>query len=141
MPSATTAPTMGSTSRVRQSARCVACDAPLTGRSRTRERRLSCPHECADEFAVDAGDRLVAEPGAGEPLARALGRVDARRLHVDLFEPRLGKLGAILALFERAGDAPDPQLDAAADCGGYLSAYHHVGDREPSTGLQDPKRL
>src|SRR4029453_8621956 len=131
MPSATTAPTMGSASRVRQSALCVACDAPLTGRSRTRERRLSCPHECADEFAVDAGDRLVAEPGAGEHVAGALGRVDPRWLHVDLFESGLRKLGAILALFECAGDAPDPQLDPAAGRGRHLPAPHPPGEPRP----------
>src|SRR4029453_11943786 len=135
MPSATTAPTMGAASRVRQAALCVAGDAPLTGRSRTRGGRLSCPHECADEFAVDAGDRLVAEPGAGEHVAGALGRVDPRWLHVDLFESGLRKLGAILALFECAGDAPDPQLDAAADRGRHLPAPHHLRDREPSPGV------
>src|SRR5262245_50894890 len=143
MPSATAAPIMGSASRVRQAARCLACDAPLTGRdqSRTRERRLSSPHECADEFAVHGGDRVGAEPGAYENVARVLGGVNPRRLYVDLFKAGFGELGAVLALFECAGNAPDPQLDAAADSGGHLPTHHHVRHGEPSTWFQDAKRL
>src|SRR5262247_1137203 len=116
MPSARTAPTMGSLSRVRHPARRFACAATLTRRDRSRFR-LPSPYERADELAVDGGDGLGVESGAGQSVARALGRVDSRRLHRDIFEPGLGELGAVLGLLERAGDASDPQLDAATDLG------------------------
>src|SRR5262249_38900573 len=143
MPSATTALIMGSASRVRQPARGCVCDAPLMGRdrSRTRAHRLSGPYERADEFAIDVGDRFGAGSGAGENVARALGRVDPRRLHVDLFEAAPGELCAVLALFERAGYTPDPQLDTAADRRRHLPSHDHIGDSEPSTRLQHAKRL
>src|SRR5262245_44499956 len=106
MPSARTAPTMGSRSRVRHPARRLPGEAALTRRDRSRSR-LPGPHEGADELAIDGGDRLGTESGASEKVARALGRVDPRRLHVDPFEPGLRELGAVLGLVERAGDAPD----------------------------------
>src|SRR5262245_47744696 len=143
MPSATTAATIGSASRLRQPGRWSTCDASLMERvrSRTPTHRLSGPHERAHEFAVDVGDRRGAESGAGENVASALGRVDPGRLHVDILEAAPGELGAILALFERADDAPDPQLDTAADRRRHLPAHDHVGDGEPSTRLQHAKRL
>src|SRR5262245_63843184 len=110
MPSATTAPIMGSLRRARHAARRLARGA-FTGGERSRSG-LSSPHERADEPAVDGGDLLRAEPGAGEKVARALGRVDPRRLQVDVFEPGLRELGAVLGLLESPGDAADPQLDA-----------------------------
>src|SRR5918996_6630517 len=118
MPSARTAPTMGSLSRVRHPARWSACRAALTRRRRSRSR-LPSPHERADELAVNRGDRFRSESGAGEKVAGALGRVNPRRLHVDILEPGLRELGAVLGLLERAGDAADPQLDAASDFGGH----------------------
>src|SRR5215475_1028732 len=107
MPRATTAPIMGSSRRVRHAPRRLARGAALTGADRSRSW-LPGPHERADEPAVDGGDRLRAEPGAGENVARALGRVDPRRLQVDVFEAGLRELAAVLGLFQRAGDTSDP---------------------------------
>src|SRR5262245_32387393 len=107
MPSATTAPIMGSPSRVRHAARRLARGAALMGGYRSQSR-LPGPHECADELAVDGGDRLRAEPGAGEKVARALGRVDSGRLHGDVFEAGLRELAPVLGLLERTGDAANP---------------------------------
>src|SRR5215467_5291430 len=140
MPSATTAAAMGSLSRARHSARRVAPDAWLTRRDRSR-LRFSSSHECADELAVDGGDRLGTESGPGEKLTGALGCVHPRWLQVDILEPGLGELRAILGLFECTGDAADPQLDAATNLGRHLAAHDHVGDGEPSPRLQDAKCL
>src|SRR5215467_12691672 len=125
MPSATTAAIMGSLRCVRHLERWSAAAAALTTRARSRQR-LASPHERADELAVDGGDGVGTEPRAGENVTRALGRVDTRRLHVDVFEPGLREFAAVLALLERPGDASDPELDAAADLGRHLPAHDHV---------------
>src|SRR5215470_5144989 len=140
MPSASTATVIGSPSRARHPARRFAWGAAVTRRGQSPER-LPGPHERADELAVDGGDGVGTESGAGQKLARALGRVNPGRLHVDVLEPGLRELGAVLGLLERAGDAADPQLDATADLGRQLAAHDDVGDGEPSAGLQHAKRL
>src|SRR5215471_16605938 len=114
MPRATTAATMGSPRLVHHAARRFVFGAALTRRDRSRQW-LASPHEGADELTVDGADGLGTEPGADQEVARAFRRVDARRLQVDVFEPGLRELGAVLGLLERAGNAPDPQLDAATD--------------------------
>src|SRR5262245_24660937 len=117
---------MGSLSCARQPARWLARDASLTTRDRSRAR-LPSPHESTDELAVHGGDRLGIESSAGEKVAHALGRVNSRRLELDVFEPRLCELGAVLGLFEGAGDAADPQLDAASDPGRHVAAHDDIG--------------
>src|SRR5262245_62475185 len=97
MPRATTAPSMGSSRRVRHAARRLAAGAALMGGDRSRSW-LPGPHERADELAVDGGDRLRTEPGAGEKVARAFGRVHPGRLQLDALESRLRELGAVLGL-------------------------------------------
>src|SRR5262245_19942904 len=107
MPRATTAATMGSLRRRRHPARRFACGVALTTRDRSLQR-FPGPHEPADELAVDRSDGLDTEPGAGQEVTRAFGRVNARRLYVDVVEPRLRELRSVLGLLQRAGNAPDP---------------------------------
>src|SRR6478752_4296737 len=92
----------------------------LAAARRAAARRLgfSRPHERAHEFAFDFWRQLIdIETALGEELARILDVVDAPRLHLDIGKPRRPQLPRVLSLFERAGDAADPQLDAATDVG------------------------
>src|SRR5262245_23678418 len=130
---------MGSPSRARHPARWFACDAGLTRRDNSRAHWLPSPHERTDELAVRRGACLGTESGADQKVARALRRVNPRRLQIDLLEAGLRELGAVLGFLERAGDAPDPQLDTAADLGRHLPAHDHVGHGEPPAWPQDPK--
>src|ERR1039458_968121 len=78
--------------------------------------------EGAHEFSVDfGGDGLHVDARLGEELAGVLNAVDAGGFDGDLVEAGGGQLGAIFVFFKRAGDAADPQQDAAADLGKHLA--------------------
>jgi len=83
-------------------------------------------------------------PLASERLAGIVGLIDARGLETDGLEPGLRELGAIFALFERAGHASDPELDAlpdgcrdlAADDTPMLPVLRHAVDALARGGLK-----
>ncbi len=89
------------------------------------------------------GDRFEVEPCAGEELARVLRAIDPRGLEVDRLEAGLGELFPVLLLgfLQRAGDAPDPQLDAAANLRRHLTADDDVGDGEAAARTQHAEPL
>jgi hypothetical protein len=106
--------------------------------------RLRRAHERAHEPAVDLGKRLVVigEAGLRQEASRVGAPVDARRFDVDRFEPGPGQLAAIALFLERARDAPDPQLHAAAQLRRDITASdHHIRDRKPAAGLEHTERF
>src|SRR6185437_3483863 len=87
--------------------------------------------EGAGEFAFDVrGDGVGVDAGGGEELARVVDAVNACMLDFDLREARGGEFGAIFGFLESAGDAANPQFDAAADFGGNFATsivtHYHV---------------
>src|SRR5919108_1094206 len=105
-------------------------------------RRFDRAHERADELALDLRrDRIDVDAGARKELAGVFRAIDTRRLDTDRVEACLGELVAIFLLLERAGDAADPELDAAADRRRHLAAHDDVGPGESAARLQHAKRL
>src|ERR1017187_2962956 len=94
--------------------------------------------EGAHEFSVDfGGDGLHVDARLGEELAGVLDAVDAGGFDGDLVEAGGGQLGALFVLFERAGNAADPEQDALAVFGKHLAFGDDVGNDQPAAGLED----
>src|SRR5262245_13423795 len=81
---------------------------------RSRRARLPRPDERTHELAVDRRE-VDALPRLEKHIARILRAIDAGGLEIHRLEAGLAEPGAILALLQRAGHAPDPQLDAPAN--------------------------
>src|SRR5262245_49494109 len=111
-----------------------------SGVQASRRAWLARADECTHERAVDSRHVYVF-PGLEEEITGVLGAIDASRLEIDRLETSLAELGSVLTLLERAGHAPDPELDAAADLKGHLAPHHDVRYREASTRSKDAKRL
>src|SRR6185437_3350733 len=96
----------------------------------------------AHELAVDLLCHCVHVDALARQEFSCIGHaVDARRLDTGLLEASSPELGRVFILFQRAGDAADPQQHVAAQLFGHLSAGHHIGYRKSSAGLQYAKRL
>src|SRR5271157_719102 len=94
--------------------------------------------EGAHEFAVDLrGDRIHVDARLGEELAGVRNAVDAGGFDRDLVEAGGSQLGAILVFFERAGNAADPQQDAAADFGEHPAFGDNVGNGQAAAGFEN----
>src|SRR5713226_919760 len=112
------------------------------GASRLVRCRLARANEGAGEFAVNVRcDLLRIEAGLCKQVRGIRNRVDTRRLYVNFGEAGARELCPVLGLFERSGDASDPEFDAAADFGGHFTAHDDVGYGKASARLQDAKRL
>src|ERR1035437_307390 len=107
-----------------------------------RGSRFSGADEGAQEFAFDLrGDLIDGDAGFGEEGARVFDVVGAGWLEVDVGEARGGELGAVVVLFERAGDAADPKQHALADGVGDLAVGDDIGDGEAAAGTQHAEGL
>src|SRR5262249_42967902 len=83
-----------------------------TARSRVR---LARANERAGESPIDIRRQPVdIEPAFRQELPRIVEAIHSPRLDVDLLESREAKLLRVLRLFQRAGDAANPELHAPA---------------------------
>src|SRR3954447_13673225 len=105
-------------------------------------RRLRGAHVGAGELPVDLRRKTFdVDARVGQERSRVLGLVDPPGLDLDRVESRSLQLACVLALLERARDAPDPQFHAAAHTRRHLAANDHVGHGESAARLQHAKRL
>src|SRR5918999_1593250 len=105
-------------------------------------RWLGRTHERADDLSIDlTREGFGIQAGAFQEGSRVVRRVHTRNLDVDLLEAGFAKKGPVLSLFERSGDASDPELHVLSDGTGNFATYDDVAHREPSPGLEDAERL
>src|SRR6185295_2426964 len=94
----------------------------------------------ADEFTLDLrSNRIGIQTLASQKLPRILKRVRASWLDFDRVKARAGKLGDIVGILQRTGDAADPQFHAAPNFGRHVAAHHNIRDGKSAAGFQDPE--
>ena len=98
--------------------------------------------EGAEELVFYLGsDGVHVNAGLGEKLSCILDVVDPRRLDRSILESSTRQLGDVLVVFERACDTANPEQHAFAYSLRHTAAHDHIGDCEPSAGLQNPERF
>src|SRR5262249_57282454 len=95
------------------------------------------------DAAVDLRERrFVRQSSFVEGLSHVIRSVDSRRLDVDLLASGVSAFLAALLYLERARDAADPELHAAANgVGNVVSTHHDVGHSQTTAWLEDAERL